>query len=53
MLNRVSLFKSNNDELNELIENMPPYLTIIIVEDTIDKRRRFTSLSARQDTFAI
>ena len=44
VLNRVSLFKSNNDELNELIENMPPYLTIIIVEDTIDKRKTLYKL---------
>ena len=44
VLNRVSLFKSNNDELNELIENMPPYLTIIIFEDTIDKRKTLYKL---------
>ncbi|MCI5863282.1 MAG: DNA polymerase III subunit delta [Lachnospiraceae bacterium] len=39
VLNRVSLFKNNNDEINELMDNIPSYLTVVIVEDNVDKRK--------------
>ena len=45
---RLKLFKSNQDKLVEFINDIPQFLTIIIVEDTVDKRKSLYKAIAKK-----